>query len=171
MIDDDPNPNSIEIVSLTPERVEAYKAIRLRGLLEDPQAFGRSYEEEKVFPQEKWLERASNPYNFMAIEDGVPLGTMGAFLSDESGDRIANIVGVFVSKESRGKGVGSKLLSAVLDKIKEDPAIRTARLSVNKDQTPAVKLYEKYGFQITGEETHKMGDGKDHTEYHMELTL
>lgn len=171
MTDGEPDPKSIKIVSLTPDKWEIYRAIRLQGLKADPQAFGRSYDEELAFPKEKWLERANNPFNSMAFENEIPLGTMGAFISEESGKKIANVVGVFVSKDARGKGVGSKLLSAVLGRIKEDSSIKLVRLSVNKDQMPAVKLYEKFGFTITGEETQKMGDGKEHVEYLMQLSL
>ncbi len=169
--DDEPKPNSVKIVGLTPEQWETYRDIRLRGLLEAPQAFARSYEEEKAFPQEKWLQRAGNPYSFLAIEDGIPLGTMGAYVDGESDHKIAHIVGVFVTEKARGKGIGSKLLGAVLDKIKQDRSIKTVQLSVNKEQISAVKLYEKFGFQITGEESQKMGDGNDHTGYLMELVL
>jgi ribosomal protein S18 acetylase RimI-like enzyme len=171
MQDDKPDPNSIEIVSSTPDQWETYREIRLRGLLEEPQAFPRTYEEAKAFPQEKWLQRASNPHNFIAIENGIPLGTMGALISDESGNKIATIIGVFVARDARGKGIGTRLLRAVLDKIKQDPTIRTVKLSVNKDQIPAVNLYKKFGFKITGEKIEKLGDGKDHLEYLMELVL
>lgn len=172
MMDGDPKPNSIKIAGLTPEIWETYKAIRLKGLLEDPQAFGRSYEEEIKFPKEKWLERANNPYNFVALENGVPLGTMGAYLSEESGQKVANIVGVYVSSEARGKGVGTKLLNEVLKKVKEDQNIKTVKLSVNKDQAPAIKLYENFGFHRVGDEhVQMMGDGREHTEYNMELHL
>jgi ribosomal protein S18 acetylase RimI-like enzyme len=169
--DDEAMPDSVKIVGLTPDQWETYRDIRLRGLLEAPQAFARSYEEELAFPQERWLERARNPYNFLAIEDGVPLGTMGAFVQEESGVQIAHIVGVFVAEKARRQGIGSKLLRAVLGKIKQDSSIKTVRLTVNRDQIPAIKLYEKFGFHITGEETQKMGDGNEHTEYLMELVL
>jgi ribosomal protein S18 acetylase RimI-like enzyme len=162
-------PDSIKIVGLTPDQWEMYRDIRLRGLLEDPQAFARSFEEEKAFPRERWLERASNPYGFLAVEDGISLGTMGAFVDGEPDHRIAHIVGVFVIKAARGRGIGSKLLGAILDKIGQDSSIQAVQLTVNKEQIPAVKLYEKFGFQITGEESQKMGDGNEHTEYLMEL--
>jgi ribosomal protein S18 acetylase RimI-like enzyme len=167
--DDGPATDSVEIVGLTPDRWETYRVIRLRGLVEDPQAFARSYEEEKAFPQERWLERASNPYSFLAIEDGIVLGTIGAFVEGEADNKIAHIVGVFVIKKARGKGIGSRLLEAVLDKIKQDSSIQTVKLSVNEEQISAVKLYEKFGFQIIGEESQKMGDGNDHTVYLMKL--
>ncbi|MDP2860736.1 MAG: GNAT family N-acetyltransferase [bacterium] len=171
MPNDEPEPNSISIISLTPDKWETYRDIRLKGLLEDPQAFARSYKEEVAFPQEKWLQRASSPYGFMAFKNDIPLGTMGAFISGEPDNKVANIVGAFVSKDARRKGVGSKLLKAVLDKIKQESSVKTVKLSVNKSQTPAIELYEKFGFRIIGEKTQKMGDGKEHTEYLMELTL
>lgn len=159
----------IQIVRITPELWETYRDIRLRGLREDPQAFARTYAEEAAFPPEKWLERASSPYGFLAVANGVPLGIMGTYIPDESGERVAYIVGVFVAREARGKGTGSKLLAAVLEELKKDPTIRSVKLTVNRGQTPAVRLYEKFGFRVVGEETRFMGDGKEHTEYHMEL--
>lgn len=162
---------SVKIVSLTPDQWETYRAIRLQGLQEEPQAFARSYGEELAFPQERWIQRAGNPNSFIALENGIPLGTIGAFISGDSNDKVANVVGVFVTKEARGKGIGSKLLNAVINKIMEDAAIKLVKLSVNKDQISAIKLYEKFGFKITGEETQIMGDGKEHVEYLMELAL
>jgi ribosomal protein S18 acetylase RimI-like enzyme len=170
-VDDRPVPDSIRIVALTPDQWEIYRDIRLRSLLEDPPAFARSYEEEKAFPRERWLERASNPYGFLAIEDGIPLGMIGAFIQEESDKRIAHIVGVFVIRKARGRGIGSKLLGAVLNKIRQDSSIQVVQLIVNKEQIPAVRLYQKFGFQITGEESQKMGDGNDHPVYLMELVL
>ena len=168
---DEPIPDSVKIVRSTPAQWETSKDIRLRSLLEDPQAYARSYEEEKAFPQERWLQRASNPYGFLAIQDGIPLGMIAALVQGETDNKVAHIVGVFVLKKARGKGIGSGLLEAVLDKIKQDSSIQTVQLSVNKEQIPAVKLYEKFGFHITGEESQKMGDGNDHPVCLMELVL
>lgn len=159
---------SVKIVGLTPDLWELYKSIRLRALCEAPQAFARSYAEEKDYPQERWKQRASNPYGFIALENGVPLGTMAAFIQEPT---TAYIVGVFVAHEARGRGIGSRLLSAVLGKLKQDPTLKTVKLTVNREQTAAVRLYEKFGFVVTGEQSEKMGDGNVHTEYLMELNI
>ncbi len=95
---------------------------------------------------------------------------MSAFIQ-ESDPTIAHIVGVFVAREARGRGVGSSLLSAVLNQLKEDSSIKTVKLTVNQEQIPAIKLYEKFGFHITGEESGIMGDGNEHTGYWMERVL
>lgn len=164
-------PANVEVVDLTPELWEVYKEIRLRGLQEDPQAFGRSYEEELAFPDEKWKERADNKFNTLAMERGKPIGTMGAYISKEDGVQVAYIVGVYVVSEARGKKVGSLLMQRVLEKIELTPNVSVIRLSVNKDQLAAVGLYERFGFKITGEKRERMGDGKEHNELVMEKCL
>lgn len=165
-----PEPESnVEIVDIIPDLWEVYKEIRLRGLQEDPQAFGRSYEEELAFPEEKWKDRARNFFGTLAMENGKPIGTMSAYVAEEDGRKIANVVGVFVTTEARGKKVGSRLMQRVLEKIKSTSNVDIIRLSVNKEQKAAIGLYEKFGFQIISEENHQMGDGIEHAEHVMEL--
>ena len=161
--------NILEIKHLSANQWEIYRNIRLRGLKEDPQAFARSYEEEKNYPQEKWLERVRNDYNLVAFETRQPVGTMSAYTTEEDGQQVAHIVGVYVAKEARGRGIGTLLLNKVLEKIKENKRVVKVDLTVNKEQLAAVKLYKKFGFQITGEKVQKMGDGQEHIEYQMEL--
>jgi|WetSurMetagenome_2_1015567.scaffolds.fasta_scaffold45411_2 ribosomal protein S18 acetylase RimI-like enzyme len=160
----------MKIVGLTPELWEKYKKIRLRGLREEPQAFARSYDEEMAFPIEKWIERSSNPYNFMAIENGVPLGTAGVYFVNDAGEKIANIVGVFVVNEARGRKIGSKLIETVINRLKQEKETKKIRINVNIDQEAAVELYKKFGFEVNDEEIEKMGDGQEHSEYLMELS-
>ena len=123
------------------------------------------------YPQDKWVQRVSSDYNMVAISDAKPLGTASAYITEEEGVKVAHIVGVYVAKEARGKGIGSQLVTTVLGKIKADDEIKKVELSVNLDQTPAKRLYEKFGFKVVGEDTLKMGDGKEHTECKMELVL
>lgn len=127
------HPEQVEMAHLAADQWEIYRDIRLKGLKEDPQAFGRSFAEEKDYPKEKWIDRVNNPYNMVALEKNEAIGTASAHVTEEEGIRTAHIVGVFVNKEARGRGVGSKLISAVLDKIKSGQTIGKVDLSVNKD--------------------------------------
>lgn len=161
---------NIELVSANPDNLDIYKEIRLRGLRDEPQAFGSTLAREEAFTTERWLERVRRPYNVIAMEANKPVGTMGAYVSEDE-PTIANIIGVFVASEARGKGVGAKLLNEVLSRIKQNVNIKTVALTVNKEQLPAVSLYEKFGFEITGEEKNLMGDGQEHEEYRMVLAL
>jgi ribosomal protein S18 acetylase RimI-like enzyme len=163
--------NEVKIIEATPENWELYKDIRLEGLREDPQAFGSPLEKEGSFTREKWLKRVSNPFSYIAVSNDRSVGTIGAYMTEENEKKVAHIVGVFVSKEGRGKGVGSMLLEAVLRKLKEDKTIDVIDLTVNEDQTAAVGLYGKFGFKISDREVAVLGDGKEHEEYKMVLEL
>lgn len=165
------NTETIRIVKLNADQWEIYRDIRLKGLQEDPQAFGRSYDEEIKYDKEKWVQRTGGEYTRVAMENGEAIGTMSAYVAEQNGAKVAHIVGVFVAKKARGRGVGSKLLAEILKKLKENPDIKKVELSVNKDQVSAVGLYEKFGFKIIGEDSFKMGDGKEHEEYKMGLDL
>ncbi|KAF7591506.1 hypothetical protein BBP40_001496 [Aspergillus hancockii] len=50
--------------------ITQYKALRLRGLKEDPDAFSSRYEDEFQFPDEKWRARVQNPQarTFVALD-------------------------------------------------------------------------------------------------------
>ncbi|MFQ3573330.1 MAG: ribosomal protein S18-alanine N-acetyltransferase [Thermodesulfovibrionales bacterium] len=56
-----------------------------------------------------------------------------------------HIINLFVRKSFRQKGVGSALISTLLDKIRQK-AIKRIFLELRLSNTEAVKLYQKYGF-------------------------
>lgn len=52
--------------------VERYKALRLRCLQQEPEAFSSTYEDESQFPNETWVQRITNPSakTFIAVPNG-----------------------------------------------------------------------------------------------------
>jgi predicted GNAT family acetyltransferase len=164
-----------KVVELSTNDWERYKKIRLQSLLNDPQAFGSNYEKERAFTQEKWESRV-HPYSEdhkqwnveVENESGEIVGMTGAF-SPEPG--VAMIVGVYVSKEHRGKGLATMLMDAIFEKIRQTGGYKIVKLSVNSEQASAVALYKKAGFAEVGEEKATLGDGKEHFEILMELKL
>ncbi len=161
----------MEIIHPSSEQWPEYRQIRLAALREEPQAFARPLGEEKKYAIPKWRERAENDYTLLAFENNRPIGVISAYVSEEEGERIAHIISVFVLRQFRGRGIGKELFGATLEKIKQDPDIKKVVLSVNKEQVPAVRMYRQFGFQITGEKPQLLGDGREHLEYEMELTL
>lgn len=69
--------------------------------------------------------------------------------------KIPRIYSISISKNSRGKGIGSELISFVIDKFPN------LRLEVRKDNTKAIKLYEKFGFKSEKILTSYYPDGCD----------
>lgn len=163
----------IKVIKLPVERWEEYRNLRLRALKEDPQAFGASYEDNLNNPPSEWQRRLINAIEgktnwlFFAEENGKLTGMIGAYIEKDVTD-VATVIAVFVPKEERGKGVGSVLMETLLAELKKNPVLKKARLMVNKNQTEAVGLYKKFGFEEVGKENFKMGNGELATEIVME---
>lgn len=102
---------------------------------------------------ETWRERASaNNANVLLLAevDGKVVGNIG--LHPEAGRRRihAASVGMSVSKEWQGKGVGSALLVAVIDLAEKWMGITRLELTVFADNAHAIALYRKHGFEQEG---------------------
>ena len=91
-----------------------------------------------------YWEKAA-PGLFILLLDGVPVG----FLDGEVQGERYELGNLCLLPEQRGKGLGSKVLKDLLDKV---PGGRVG-LQVFKSN-PARRLYERLGFQTTGETDH-----------------
>lgn len=161
----------IQIIKLPPERWNEYKTLRLRALQDDPQAFGSSYAKEVEDSDEIWQEK-TNDNLFFASDGNNLVGMMGIWQSSEDKkNKTANVFGVYVVPEFRGQGISKMLMQALLDQLKTNPDITKLKLTVNRDQLTAVKLYEGFGFEIKSLEKTMLGDGNYYDEYLMELCI
>ena len=165
----------VQIITLPIERWKEYRALRLHALQESPQAFGSSYAESVVHPDEFWINRlrdaeaGRNPLLF-AEEEGRLVGLIGAYVEPDEPD-VINVVSVFVAPDHRGRGLSRRLLDAILAEVRQRPDIRAARLTVNVSQTAAISAYQRAGFRAVATEHNLMGDGIEHDELIMELEL
>lgn len=57
---------------------------------------------------------------------------------------------IYVRPEQKGKGIGSKLMEALLDHAKEQPQIHSIVSLITGDNKASIKLHEKYGFSYCG---------------------
>jgi ribosomal protein S18 acetylase RimI-like enzyme len=91
----------------------------------------------------------------IAIEQGNPVGAAWyrLFRRDAPGfgfvDERTPELTIAVVPSRRGRGVGHELLTGLLDRARKE-GYEAISLSVEKD-SPAVKLYERYGFERVGE--------------------
>ena len=102
----------IEIAELSPEEWRAYKELRLRALKEEHEAFGSSYEEGLQTTDEEWRKKllesqeGKRMWYLFAKENNHLVGMIGAHTErGKKVEHLANIVGVYVVSESRGKGL------------------------------------------------------------------
>jgi ribosomal-protein-alanine N-acetyltransferase len=61
----------------------------------------------------------------------------------------ANIMNIVTRKDKRKLGIGSMLLSKLIELSKKQE-MKSITLEVNEHNIPAIKLYEKYNFEIIG---------------------
>lgn len=167
--------DDVRIISLPTDRWQEYRALRLHALQESPQAFGSSYAENVVHPDEFWINRlrdaeAGRTPLLFAEASGRVVGLIGAYI-EPADPGIANVFTVFVVPDYRGRGLGGRLVDAILAEVRQRPEIRVVRLTVNVSQIAAVSAYQRAGFRTVAIEHNLMGDGIEHDELIMELAL
>jgi ribosomal protein S18 acetylase RimI-like enzyme len=162
----------MQIRILAPQDASEFQALRLRGLQECPEAFASSYEEEKDTPlaeiQERLQPREDSAI-FGAFQESGLCAVVG--VQRESMRKLAHkcfIWGVYVAPESRGHGVGEKLLSHVLVYAATVLGARQVNLGVNTKNSAAIALYKKLGFVEFGlERDYLLVGGELQDEYQM----
>ena len=65
---------------------------------------------------------------------------------------VAWVVSMYVTATHRQRGVGRRLLQAILADLEEDPVLTRVILHVSHSQLPAQRLYASLGFVPIGEE-------------------
>jgi RimJ/RimL family protein N-acetyltransferase len=156
---------------------EAYRDLRLHALQTNPEAFGGSYEESLEqgieFFRNRIPELDSENVIFVAEVDSQLLGMMGLVRSDRlKSKHRATVWGVFVDPALRGKGVGRRLMEAISNHARQLGGLRHVSLSVITTNTPALRLYESFGFTVWGTEPESLlVNGIYYDEYYMNLRL
>ncbi|MEJ2506038.1 MAG: GNAT family N-acetyltransferase [Ignavibacteriaceae bacterium] len=161
----------IEIKKLSAKRWRDLRDLRLEALLNSPTAFGSSAEEEKLFKANEWKKRINN--SIFATFNDKPVG-IAVFIINEKikTKHIANIYGIFVKKEFRGKGIGKKLINGTLKIISQNKSVSKIKLAVNPEQNAAVDLYKQFGFKVAGKLKNELRiDGKFYDELIMEKII
>lgn len=90
----------------------------------------------------------------LGYEEGTLVGFMGV-----SGE---NLEMLFVHNDSRGKGIGKKLITYGIDRLK------VTKVDVNEQNSQAVSFYKHMGFQIL-KRSGLDGQGKEYPILHMGL--
>ena len=131
-----------------------YRALRLRGLKEHPDAFTSGYDEEAAKPlaaTEARLAPDAGGRMWGAFVDGTLVGAIG--LLREPREKIRHkgeVFGMYVVRERSGQGVGAALLSHLIDEARREPGLTQLVLTVTETNVAARTLYKKFGFRSFG---------------------
>jgi RimJ/RimL family protein N-acetyltransferase len=154
----DPTPE-VTIRRVRTEEWPAFRALRLEALRTDPLAFGSTLERELEYPDAEWQRRvasaatATREATFVAIDpSGGFVGMVGCFP-----DQTAEIVyGMYLAPALRGRGLGGRLLDALLEWFMANLPETPVGLEVNPTAEAAARAYLARGFTFDGRE-HELG--------------
>src|SRR4051812_11074877 len=107
----------MEIRELGPQDAKDYFQIRLEALYKNPEAFGSSYEEEKMQTADKYKDRfqGTDSFTFGAWEESKLVGVVTLLRENRLKLRHrATIVAMYVTSENRGEGVGKALMNKAI---------------------------------------------------------
>jgi GNAT superfamily N-acetyltransferase len=133
---------------------ETYKELRLRSLAESPDAFGRTLAEEQIRPDPEWEARlragvhSDTDHPLVAEANDQPIGLAWGRIDPSTPD-VANLYQMWVDPGHRSRGIGGKLVEEIIAwaKAKE---VRSLELGVTYRDSPAMRLYARYGFMPVG---------------------
>ena len=144
----------MEIRRVRPDEWQALKALRLRALASDPDAFGGRLEDAIEHDDDLWRKRAAagpaDATTFVAeAADGTLVGmAVGAPAPDHPD--AAGLFGMWVAPNARGQGIGGALVDAVVGWA-ASVGYELIGLGVTTTNTAAIAFYERKGFADLGE--------------------
>lgn len=136
--------------------------LRLRGLKEDPEAFGASYNDSVNMAIEDIRKRLAPTEDAFVLGafNPKPCGMLGFFR--RVGERARHkgfIWGVYVAPEGRGCGLARRLMNECIERAKKMDGLEEVILTVSTTQDVAMKLYESMGFKEYGHEVQALKQG------------
>ncbi|MFB3894689.1 MAG: GNAT family N-acetyltransferase [bacterium] len=138
----------MEIRRIKAQDWEIFKSMRLAALLQNGNQFGQTYEQVKEYSDTRWQEETKKAaesdelYLVLAFDKDNPIGITGCVRTPDFG----KIFAVWVDPPHRGKSIGRRLVSAIMDIA----GCEVYKLTVVADNLPAIRTYANLGFVATG---------------------
>ena len=157
---------------LTAQDAASFVAVRLRGLLECPEAFASSYDEE-CSTALTTVEARLGPRADAAVLGAFDHEALIALVGVQREPLVklshkAYCWGMYVVPEARRRGVGAQLLQRAMEHAAGVFGVSQVNLGVNTGNAAAVALYRRLGFVEYGLERGFLRvDGVLHDEYQM----
>ena len=141
---------TIELRTIEERDWELVRALRLRSLAEDPEAFASTLAEEAAFDDAIWIARAKGnaegvaTTGVLAIVDGVAAGLAVGVRKPDA----VELNALWVAREARGQHAGRALVEAVCAWARAC-RVPWLELEVALTSHAAQALYRKLGFELT----------------------
>lgn len=118
--------------------------------------------------QKRCVTIADNEYAYVALVDEDVVGHIGFEVCVNPRRRHVASFGMGVKDGVAGQGVGSALMSTVIELADKWLNLKRIELTVFVDNHRAINLYKKFGFEVEGESpAFAFGNGEYKSVYHM----
>jgi len=166
--------SEITIRRLGPEDAADFRAIRLRGLRDHPDAFSSTAEAWDL-PLEAFAERIRQAHVIGAFDGARIIGTCMLSSHLDPGEKVRHKVdlwSVYLVPEARGTGAARRMLAFAIAEAKR-LGYDWLKLQVGEHNPAARKLYSSLGFVEYGREEDylRLPDGRSVTELLMQKRL
>jgi ribosomal protein S18 acetylase RimI-like enzyme len=147
-------PSKVTVRDLRRDEYELWRRLRIAALAESPDAFGQTLADVQDRTEVDW-RREIDPVDpglgslLIGELDGTPVATVYVSLRSSEPD-LARLGAMWVMPQARGKGVGAALIDAALVWAAGHGCV-SIELSVTVGNERARRLYQRAGFQVTGE--------------------
>jgi GNAT superfamily N-acetyltransferase len=135
------------------DQARQLRALRLRALHMDPDAFGSTRARELGLPEDHWQRWAADSevgeHRVVFIASLPEWAGMAAGFLDADRPGFASLGAMWVDPAVRDRGLGRQLLEAILDWALSRGAV-VLELSVMDSNATAERLYSRAGFTKTG---------------------
>ena len=136
----------MQIIALTPDDWQVFRAVRLAMLADAPEAFASTLEDESKHDEAAWRAVLAARMQVVARDErGEVLGTAGGVGDGPTLELIA----MWVAPGARRHGVGEALVRRIIE-LGCTTASRQILLEVAEDNPAAERLYIRCGFSRTG---------------------
>jgi ribosomal protein S18 acetylase RimI-like enzyme len=156
----------ISVRQLVAADAAAFRAVRLEGLLANPEAFGSTYEAESKGTIADSEASIGRNYIAGAFVDGELAGVAGFYVLN--GPKVGHrgtIWGVYVRETQRGRGLGRVLIEHILNHAKG--LVLQVHLTIVAENAAARSLYEGLGFAVYGTEPRSLRVGERFYDEHL----
>ncbi len=149
----------MKIRLLNTQDIYFWKQLRLEALQGHPELFGGTYEEEVNCTDDDWKAGLKKRDIFGAFIDDILVGSAGFYSLATPKTRHRGVLfAMYITPKHRGKGIANLLVEAIISHAKLH--VMQLHLTCLTSNFGAIKLYQKYGFNIYGTEprTRRIGD-------------